>query len=56
MSYAAEVKKELTCLEVHKEHAKAELAALRSENTRMTQEIHQNMEVVSRAEASARQF
>lgn len=35
---------------------KAELAALRSENTRMTQEIHQNMEVVSRAEASARQF
>lgn len=28
MSYAAEVKKELTCLEVHKEHAKAELAAL----------------------------
>lgn len=28
MSYAAEVKKELTTLEVHKEHAKAELAAL----------------------------
>lgn len=28
MSYAAEVKKELTQLEVHREHAKAELAAL----------------------------
>lgn len=28
MSYASEVKKELTQLEVHKEHAKAELAAL----------------------------
>ncbi|MBS4750213.1 DNA-binding protein WhiA [Granulicatella sp. zg-ZJ] len=28
MSYAAQVKKELTSLEVHKEHAKAELAAL----------------------------
>lgn len=28
MSYAGEVKKELTTLEVHKEHAKAELAAL----------------------------
>lgn len=28
MSYAAEVKKELTTLEVHREHAKAELAAL----------------------------
>ena len=28
MSYAAEVKKELTSLEVHREHAKAELAAL----------------------------
>ena len=28
MSFAAEVKKELTSLEVHREHAKAELAAL----------------------------
>ena len=28
MSFAAEVKKELTTLEVHREHAKAELAAL----------------------------
>ena len=28
MSYASDVKKELTTLEVHKEHAKAELAAL----------------------------
>ena len=28
MSYASEVKKELTQLEVHREHAKAELAAL----------------------------
>lgn len=28
MSFAAEVKKELTGLEVHREHAKAELAAL----------------------------
>lgn len=35
---------------------KAELASLRSENERMTQEIQQNLEVVSRAEASARQF
>ncbi len=28
MSFASEVKKELTTLEVHREHAKAELAAL----------------------------
>lgn len=28
MSYASDVKKELTMLEVHPEHAKAELAAL----------------------------
>lgn len=28
MSFAADVKKELTGLEVHREHAKAELAAL----------------------------
>lgn len=39
MSYAAQVKKELTTLEVHKEHAKAELAALIRMNGSVT--LHQ---------------
>ncbi|MDF0480316.1 DNA-binding protein WhiA [Vagococcus sp. PNs007] len=36
MSYAADVKKELTTLEVHKEHAKAELAAIIRMNGALT--------------------
>lgn len=39
MSYAAEVKKELTMIDVHKEHAKAELAALIRMNGAVT--LHQ---------------
>lgn len=41
MSYASDVKKELTMLEVHPEHAKAELAAL----IRLNGEIHQQHEM-----------
>lgn len=41
MSYAAEVKRELTTLEVHREHAKAELAALIRMNGAVTLANHQ---------------
>ncbi|WP_326716526.1 DNA-binding protein WhiA [Vagococcus jeotgali] len=40
MSYASDVKKELTTLEVHKEHAKAELAALIRMNGSVTLANH----------------
>lgn len=41
MSFAADVKKELTTLEVHKEHAKAELAALIRMNGSVSLSNHQ---------------
>lgn len=41
MSFAAEVKKELTSLEVHREHAKAELAALIRMNGSLSLANHQ---------------
>lgn len=41
MSFAAEVKKELTTLEVHREHAKAELAALIRMNGSLSLANHQ---------------
>lgn len=41
MSYAADVKKELTTLEVHREHAKAELAALIRMNGMLSMQNHQ---------------
>src|SRR5699024_7944976 len=41
MSFAADVKKELTGLEVHREHAKAELAALIRMNGSLSLSNHQ---------------
>ena len=52
MSYASDVKKELTMLEVHPEHAKAELAALIRLNGTLKQ-THNHIRVTIQTENAA---
>ncbi|WP_297817033.1 DNA-binding protein WhiA, partial [uncultured Lactobacillus sp.] len=56
-SYASDVKKELTSLPVHPEHAKAELAAfLRMNGTLGLHDRHFNLDIVTENPAIARRI